>query len=62
MRFGIIGLGRIGSNLALQAIDKSHEVVVFNRSPERTREAAKEGAEAAFASFSAAMRGAQLIV
>ena len=27
MKFGIIGLGRIGGNLSLQAIEKGHQVV-----------------------------------
>jgi 6-phosphogluconate dehydrogenase len=38
MRFGIIGLGRIGGGLAQQAIEKGHQVVGYNRSPQATRE------------------------
>jgi 6-phosphogluconate dehydrogenase len=30
MRFGVCGLGRMGANLALQAIEKGHEVVGFD--------------------------------
>lgn len=48
MQFGIIGLGRIGSSLALQAVEKGHQVVAFNRSPERTRELATQGVESSF--------------
>jgi 6-phosphogluconate dehydrogenase len=48
MQFGIIGLGRIGSSLALQAVDKGHQVVGYNRSPERTRELATQGVEPCF--------------
>ncbi len=48
MRFGIVGLGRMGGDLGLQAIEKGHRVVGYNRSPERTRELAKAGFEAAF--------------
>jgi 6-phosphogluconate dehydrogenase len=48
MQFGIIGLGRIGSSLALQAVDKGHAVVAYNRSPERTREWAKQRVDPAF--------------
>jgi 6-phosphogluconate dehydrogenase len=48
MQFGIIGLGRIGSSLALQAIDKGHHVVGYNRSPATTREMAKQGLEPSF--------------
>ncbi len=30
MRFGVCGLGRMGASLALQAIEKGHEVVGFD--------------------------------
>lgn len=43
MRFGIVGLGRIGANLARRALERRHEVVGFNRSPEKTRALAREG-------------------
>jgi 6-phosphogluconate dehydrogenase len=48
MRFGIIGLGRIGSALARQALEKGHQVVGYNRSPEPTRSLASEGLEPAW--------------
>lgn len=48
MRFGIVGLGRIGSALARQALEKGHKVIGYNRSPEPTQELAKEGLEPAF--------------
>jgi 6-phosphogluconate dehydrogenase len=48
MKFGIIGLGRIGGGLALQALEKGHEVIGFNRSPEDTRTLAKDGLEPTF--------------
>ena len=35
MKFGIVGLGRMGGNLALQAIEKGHEVVGFSKSGEK---------------------------
>lgn len=47
-RFGIVGLGRMGSDLALQAVDKGHEVVGYNRSPDDTRKLAKRGVIPAF--------------
>lgn len=31
MRFGIVGLGRMGSNLALHAAEKGHDVIAFDR-------------------------------
>ncbi|TWG90463.1 6-phosphogluconate dehydrogenase [Mesorhizobium sp. J18] len=35
---GLIGLGVMGSNLALNIAEKGHRVAVFNRTEERTRE------------------------
>lgn len=43
MQFGIVGLGRIGANLARQALEKGLEVVGYNRSPEDTQALAAEG-------------------
>jgi 6-phosphogluconate dehydrogenase len=48
MKFGIVGLGRIGSALAEQALEKGHGVVGYNRSPEATNALAKKGLEPAF--------------
>src|SRR2546426_7419498 len=31
MKFGIVGLGRMGSNLALRAAEKGHQVVGYDR-------------------------------
>lgn len=47
MKLGIVGLGRIGSALAIQAIEKRHRVVGFNRSPADTLKLAEQGVEAA---------------
>ncbi len=35
---GLIGLGVMGSNLALNIAEKGNKIAVFNRTPERTRE------------------------
>lgn len=43
MEIGIIGLGKMGYNLALNMKEHNHRVIVFNRSPEKIREAEKEG-------------------
>lgn len=43
MKLGLIGLGRMGFNLALNAKDRGHEVVCFNRSREKVEEAMKQG-------------------
>lgn len=43
MKIGLIGLGRMGFNLALNMRDHGHEVVAYNRSHEKTKEAEKHG-------------------
>lgn len=43
MKLAIIGLGRMGYNLALNAREHGHHVVVFNRTLEKVKEAEKEG-------------------
>jgi 6-phosphogluconate dehydrogenase len=48
MRIGFIGLGRMGSNMVRRLLGDGHQVVAWNRSPEKTREIALEGAEPAF--------------
>src|SRR5687768_7647077 len=48
MRFGIVGLGRIGGSLARQALEKGHQVFGYNRSPDPTRALAKEGLQPAY--------------
>jgi len=48
MRLGIIGLGRMGGNIARRLLRGGHQVVAYNRSPDKTTEIAQEGAEAAF--------------
>jgi 6-phosphogluconate dehydrogenase len=44
MKFGMIGLGRMGGNMVSRLLKGGHEVVVWNRSPEPVQEKAKEGA------------------
>jgi 6-phosphogluconate dehydrogenase len=48
MKFGIVGLGRMGANLARQAMGKGHEVVCYNLDPEKTDQLVSEGAEGAY--------------
>jgi len=43
MRFGIIGLGRMGSNLARHAIEKGHDVAGYNADESATTQLAREG-------------------
>lgn len=44
MMIGVIGLGRMGANIARRLIRGGHEVVVHNRSPEPVQELVREGA------------------
>jgi 6-phosphogluconate dehydrogenase len=48
MQLGMIGLGRMGANMVRRLLRDGHEVVAFNRTAEKTREIAGEGAGAAF--------------
>jgi 6-phosphogluconate dehydrogenase len=48
MRIGFIGLGRMGSNMVRRLVRDGHQIVAYNRTPEKTREIAGEGAEASF--------------
>jgi 6-phosphogluconate dehydrogenase len=48
MRIGFVGLGRMGANMVRRLIRDGHEVVAYNRTPEKTKEIAGEGATAAF--------------
>jgi 6-phosphogluconate dehydrogenase len=48
MRIGFIGLGRMGANMVRRLLRDEHRIVAYNRTAEKTREIAGEGAEAAF--------------
>lgn len=43
MKFGMVGLGRMGSALVRQALEKKHEVVGYNRNPEATKALEEDG-------------------
>jgi 6-phosphogluconate dehydrogenase len=47
MQIGIIGLGRMGGNIARRLMQHGHECVVFDARPEAVSELAKEGAAGA---------------
>lgn len=47
MRFGIVGLGRMGANLALAAIEHGHDAVGYDAGEEATRALADQGLEPA---------------
>jgi 6-phosphogluconate dehydrogenase len=44
MKIGIIGLGRMGGNIARRLMRAGHQMVVYDRSPETVKELAGEGA------------------
>jgi|ERR1700732_914361 6-phosphogluconate dehydrogenase len=44
MQIGMIGLVRMGANMARRLLRKGHSCVVFNRSPQPVNELVKEGA------------------
>jgi 6-phosphogluconate dehydrogenase len=48
MELGIIGLGRMGANMARRLLKEKHKVVVYNRTPDKTRELGNEGAIPSF--------------
>jgi 3-hydroxyisobutyrate dehydrogenase-like beta-hydroxyacid dehydrogenase len=47
MRIGFIGLGKMGTPMALRLLAAGHELAVWNRSEERTKPLIREGAIAA---------------
>jgi 6-phosphogluconate dehydrogenase len=48
MRIGFIGLGRMGANMVRRLLRDGHEIVAYNRTAEKTREIADEGATPSF--------------
>jgi 6-phosphogluconate dehydrogenase len=48
MRIGFIGLGRMGANMVRRLLRDSHDIVAYNRTAEKTKEIAGEGADGAF--------------
>ncbi|MFC1867538.1 phosphogluconate dehydrogenase (NAD(+)-dependent, decarboxylating) [Thermodesulfobacteriota bacterium] len=48
MRIGMIGLGRMGMNMAKRLLKGGHEVVAFNRTPNKVDQLVEEGAIGAY--------------
>jgi 6-phosphogluconate dehydrogenase len=48
MRLAIVGFGRMGMNMARRLLQGGHEVVAFNRSPDKTDRLGEEGAIGAY--------------
>jgi 6-phosphogluconate dehydrogenase len=51
MRLGFIGLGRMGANMVRRLVRDGHEILVYNRTPEKATELQGEG-EGAIATYS----------
>ncbi|MFY9706877.1 MAG: decarboxylating 6-phosphogluconate dehydrogenase [Desulfobacterales bacterium] len=49
MKLAMIGLGRMGMNMARRLLAGGHRVVAHNRTPDKTEQMVAEGAEGAFA-------------
>lgn len=49
MQVGLIGLGRMGMNMARRLLKGGHKVVAYNRTPDRVKEIIKKGARGAYA-------------
>ena len=43
MKLGLVGMGRMGANMARRLHKGGHEVVVFDREPDKTKTMVKEG-------------------
>ena len=43
MKIGVVGLGKMGANVALNLMDHGHEAVGFDASAEAREKAAREG-------------------
>ncbi|MFZ1198660.1 MAG: decarboxylating 6-phosphogluconate dehydrogenase [Desulfobacterales bacterium] len=48
MKLAMIGLGRMGMNMARRLLAGGHRVVAYNRTPDKTEQMVSEGAEGAF--------------
>ncbi len=48
MKIGLIGLGKMGYNLALNMREHGHDVIAYNRSDDKTRSIEKEGVKGAY--------------
>jgi 3-hydroxyisobutyrate dehydrogenase-like beta-hydroxyacid dehydrogenase len=61
MKVGFIGLGRMGQAMSARILGGGHDLVVYNRTREKTSEIAKAGARVA-ASIAEACRGSEVVI
>ena len=45
MQLGMIGLGRMGANMARRLMKAGHQIVAYDRSPDAVKQLAGEGAK-----------------
>ncbi|MBI1912844.1 MAG: decarboxylating 6-phosphogluconate dehydrogenase [Deltaproteobacteria bacterium] len=48
MHIGLVGLGKMGMNMARRLTQGGHTVTAFNKTPEKTKEAEKDGIKGAY--------------
>lgn len=48
MQLGLIGLGRMGANIVRRLLRHGHDCVVYNRTPDKVKQLAHEGAKGAY--------------
>jgi len=48
MKLAMIGLGRMGMNMSKRLLKEGHQLIAYNRSPEKTKQLVKEGAVGAY--------------
>lgn len=48
MQIGMIGLGRMGMNMARRLLKGGHQVIAYNRTPNKTDQSVKQGATGAY--------------
>jgi 3-hydroxyisobutyrate dehydrogenase-like beta-hydroxyacid dehydrogenase len=61
MRVGFIGIGRMGSAIAGRVLEAGNALTVWNRTPEKTEDLARAGAQVA-SSVAEACRGAEVVM
>ncbi len=54
MKLSMIGLGRMGMNMAKRLLKGGHQVVAYNRSPEKTNQLVEDGAIGAYSLYEVA--------
>ena len=61
MKVGLIGLGRMGTAMARRVLAAGHDLLVYNRTPQKAADLVKAGARAA-ASISAACADREVLI